>query len=304
MINTRLFSSLLLLNLIWGSYYIASKISLQSLSPFFVGLVVRAVTFFLLTVLMITRKEIRQLFKLKGIVLRLFLIGLLGFSLDITAFVGLRLSSAANGAILLKSDVLFANLISIIFLKERFTLRDWLYTLLILFGVTLVMNVDLIHFRFQGVGDVFFLLSAFFVALNAFVIKSVQLDKKNPASDNVIAFYNNLITMVIFFFVLLITREKFPLQNLREDINLSLSLLYAGIMQTLIYVFYYFNLRRLPVWLVKISLLLMPVFATIISFFILGESLNPLQIVGMIVVLTSTAGIIVEQKRKKELKVS
>ncbi len=73
-------------------------------------------------------------------------------------------------------------------------------------------------------------------------------------------------------------------------------------MQTFIYLLYYFNLRRLPVWLVKITLLMMPVFATIISFLLLKEGLNLIQVLGMIIVLMCTAGIIVEQKRKKELK--
>jgi drug/metabolite transporter (DMT)-like permease len=300
--SVGLFLSLLTLSLVWGSYYVANRISLQYLSPFFVGLVVRAVTFVLLLTLMVFKRQVKRLFRVKGILPRLLLIGILGFSLDITAFIGLRLSSAANGAVLLKADILFANLITIFFLKERFSYRDWLYTVAILFGVGLVMNIDLVNFRFEGVGDVFFLLSAFFVSLNAFVIKSVQLDRVNPASDNVVAFYNNFVTMIIFSLIFLLSDKGSSLSAVRENSYLILSLMYAGAMQTTVYLLYYFNLRRLPVWLVMITLLLMPVFATVISFFLLKEGLKPFQILGMLIVLICTAGIIIEQKRKRELK--
>ena len=300
--SVGLFLSLLTLSLVWGSYYVANRVSLQYLSPFFVGLVVRAVTFLLLIILMTFKRQVKELFKVKGILSKLLLIGVLGFSLDITAFIGLRLSSAANGAVLLKADVLFANLITIFFLKERFSYRDWLYTGGVLLGVGLVVNIDLVNFRFEGIGDIFFLLSAFFVSLNAFVIKSVQLDRVNPASDNVVAFYNNFITMGIFSIIFFLSDKGASLPTVRENRFLVLPLLYAGAMQTFIYLLYYFNLRRLPVWLVKITLLMMPVFATIISFLLLKEGLKLIQVLGMIIVLMCTAGIIVEQKRKKELK--
>ena len=300
--SVGLFLSLLTLSLVWGSYYVANRVSLQYLSPFFVGLVVRAVTFLLLIILMTFKRQVKELFKVKGILSKLLLIGVLGFSLDITAFIGLRLSSAANGAVLLKADVLFANLITIFFLKERFSYRDWLYTGGVLLGVGLVVNIDLVNFRFEGIGDIFFLLSAFFVSLNAFVIKSVQLDRVNPASDNVVAFYNNFITMGIFSIIFFLSDKGASLATVRENRFLVLPLLYAGAMQTFIYLLYYFNLRRLPVWLVKITLLMMPVFATIISFLLLKEGLKLIQVLGMIIVLMCTAGIIVEQKRKKELK--
>ncbi len=302
--NVGLFLSLLTLSLVWGSYYVANRVSLQYLSPFFVGLVVRAVTFLLLIILMTFKRQVKELFKVKGILSKLLLIGVLGFSLDITAFIGLRLSSAANGAVLLKADVLFANLITIFFLKERFSYRDWLYTGGVLLGVGLVVNIDLVNFRFEGIGDIFFLLSAFFVSLNAFVIKSVQLDRVNPASDNVVAFYNNFITMGIFSIIFFLSDKGASLPTVRENSFLVLPLLYAGAMQTFIYLLYYFNLRRLPVWLVKITLLMMPVFATIISFLLLKEGLKLIQVLGMIIVLMCTAGIIIEQKRKKELKVT
>jgi drug/metabolite transporter (DMT)-like permease len=250
------------------------------------------------------KRQVKELFKVKGILSKLLLIGVLGFSLDITAFIGLRLSSAANGAVLLKADVLFANLITIFFLKERFSYRDWLYTGGVLLGVGLVVNIDLVNFRFEGIGDIFFLLSAFFVSLNAFVIKSVQLDRVNPASDNVVAFYNNFITMGIFSIIFFLSDKGASLPTVRENSFLVLPLLYAGAMQTFIYLLYYFNLRRLPVWLVKITLLMMPVFATIISFLLLKEGLKLIQVLGMIIVLMCTAGIIIEQKRKKELKVT
>ena len=189
---------LILLAFIWGCYYVASQQAVKSMSVFTVGIVIRFLTMLLLLIIMGAKGELKLLFKVQGILPRLLLIGLLGFLLDLTAFVGLTLSPAGSGTALLKCDIIFVNLISAIIYKRRFSKFDWVYTLIMLFGVFMVMGVSITNFSFGNSGDIFFILSALFVSINAFVIKSVQLDKNNPAADNVIAFYNNFVTMLLF----------------------------------------------------------------------------------------------------------
>lgn len=297
--NSKSVFSLLLLNLIWSSFYVANKFSLSNLSPLFVGTAVRLVALVLLLVYIYAKGYLKNLFEVGPVFPKLILIGILGFSLDITAFLGLQFSTATNAAILLKTDVLFTNFISLFILKQRFTKTDWLLTALILFGTILVIDVDFSTFRLNGAGDLFFILSALCVALNGFIIKSVQSDKKTEVKDSTVAFYNNLITFGMFFCILLIVGEKFPMGQLKENKLLIVSLVYTAIMQTAIYILYYYNLRILPVWIVRITLLIMPIFASLIGFFLLGETLSLVQICGMIVVLVSTMGIILGQRRKK-----
>lgn len=291
---------LLVLPLVWGCYYVASNASVEHMSVFSVGIVIRFVTMILLTVLMLTRGEMKALLDVDHVWPRLILIGILGFLLDVTAFIGLTLCPAGIGTVLLKTDILFVNLISVVVYHYRFSGKDWLFTLIMLGGVVLVMGVDFSRANMGGVGNIFFILSAMFVSINAFVIKSVQHDGIHPVSDNVIAYYNNFITMLFFIAFAGAHGDIAQLAKIGRDRYLTVALLAASVGQTLVYLIYYHNLRNFPVWIVKVFLLLMPVVATVICFFLFGEKMIGSQYLGMAIILLGAAGILVEQGRKKQ----
>ena len=112
------------------------------------------------------------------------------------------------------------------------------------------------------------------------------------------AFYNNFVTMLLFTATSLIMGTAGQLKLMFSDPFLLKALIGAGIGQTLIYVVYYYDLRRFPVWLVKVFLLLMPVVATTISFLLFDERMGGKQYGGMAVVLMGALGILMEQKKK------
>ncbi len=275
--------SLLILVVVWGTYYVATKLALSAFSVIFNGIFIRTFVLFLMLLVGALLRRNGELLKVKYIFTRLLLIGLLGFALDITAFLGFKYSTASKGAVLLRTDVLFSAFISLFF-GEIPRLLDIISMVLMLFGVVLVSNAQNLLKLSQG--DVFFLLSAFFISLNAFVIRSVQGDKRNPGTDFVIAFYNNFFTLVFFSLFSLKSLPHEIFNNLRLlDVNIpTLGLIAAGMCQYLIYVSYYRNLRLFPVWLVRTSLLFMPVYVLIVmSFF--GESITGKQLIGVVVIL-------------------
>ena len=184
--------------------------------------------------------------------------------------------------------------------KTKFKKLDWLFSLVMLFGVFLVMGVDFTNFSIGNVGSIFFILSALFVSINAFVIKSVQLDKHNPAADNVIAFYNNFVTMIFFIAAAIIHNDFSLIGKLSGDWKLVIAALCAGLGQTGIYLVYYYDLRRFPVWIVKVFLLLMPIVSTLVSLVLFGEKMTINQVLGMFVVLAGAFGILILQKKKSE----
>ena len=289
---------LLILPVIWGSYYVASQKWVGYTSVFTSGVGIRLVTFVLLTVIMLKRGEFSLLFRTKGVLMRLLLIGTLGFLLDLTAFIGLSMSSAASGTALLKCDVLMVNIMSMIIYKQRFSWKAWGCTLVMLFGVFLVMGIDFTSFEIGNPGNIFFLLSAFFVSCNAFVIKSVQLDEHNPTCDDVVAYYNNFVTLLYFTATSMIMDTLGQFSVVTREPRAALALALAGLGQTLIYVVYYYNLRNYPVWLVKTFLLFMPLVSTLITFVLFGEVMVAAQYIGMAVVIAGALGILLEQKHQ------
>ena len=225
----------------------------------------------------------------------------MGFLLDYTAFAGLQLSASAGiGTALLKTDILFVNLLSVILYRRHFSRREWLYTFVMLFGVLMVMGLGLSSLSQIDPGCLFFILSALFVSVNAFLIKSVQRSQVNPVSNRVIAYYNNFITMLFFLATAAAMRTFDQFARIGSRRPLALALLIAGLGQTLVYIVYYYNLSHFPVWLVKIFLLFMPVVSCVISFVLFDEKLGSKQIAGMLVVLIGALGILIEQRRKGE----
>lgn len=289
---------LLLLPIIWGGYYVASQQAVSGISVFSVGIIIRFITMLLLLVIMTKTKQVKMLMHVKGVLPRLLLIGALGYSLDLTAFLGLTYSSAGIGAALLKSDIIFVNVISVIIYKERFSRRDWIFSLLTLGGVFLVLDIDFGAMDIMNGGNIFFVLSALFVSINAFIIKSVQHDKHNPVSDNVIAFYNNFITMILFWGSALFMGTLDQIVGVGMDKGVLLAVLLAGLGQTLVYVVYYYNLRNNPVWIVKVCNLFMPVVAMLVTFLLFGTVIKGKQFIGIAVVLCGALGILLEKKDK------
>lgn len=291
---------LLLLPVIWGSYYVASHEALRFLSTFCVGIVIRLITMLLLTALMARRGDLGALFRVRVVWRRLICIGVLGFLLDATAFLGLSMASAGLGTVLLKCDILFVNLISVIVYKQKFSRFDWAATFVMLFGVVLVLGIDPAELELMNAGNIFFILSALFVSINAFVIKSVQLDPVNPVSDSVVAYYNNFVTMLLFLITAAALGDIRQMPVILENRYLAGALLLSGLGQTLIYIVYYANLRRFPVWQVKIFLLLMPIVSALLSFLLFGDAMSGGQYLGMGIVLLGALSILAEQRRQEQ----
>ena len=106
--------------------------------------------------------------------------------------------------------------------------------------------------------------------------------------------------MLLFLSVSCIMGTLGQFKNLSSNNSLVIAVLLAGIGQTLIYEVYYYNLRRNPVWIVKVFLLLMPIVATVVSFIVFGNTMVQKQYIGMGVVLLGALGILMEQKKKNE----
>ena len=170
----------------------------------------------------------------------------------------------------------------------------------LLFGVLMVMGLGLSSLSQIDPSCLFFILSALFVSINAFLIKSVQRSPVNPVSNRVIAYYNNFITMLFFLATAAAMHTFDQFARIGSSRPLALALLIAGLGQTLVYIVYYYNLSHFPVWLVKIFLLFMPVVSSVISFVLFDEQLGGKQIAGMLVVLIGALGILIEQRRKEE----
>ncbi|MGI6702188.1 MAG: DMT family transporter [Christensenellales bacterium] len=285
--------SLALMVLVWAGYYLASKylVGLTG-SPYLTGMLLRASALVIYTLILLISGGLSELVKIKRVWHILLIIGVLGFALDLFANIGFKYSSASTGTALLKLDVLMTNVTSAIIFHKRLKLTDWLFTAVMLSGVIMTLDIDIKTLRFNYY-DLFFVLSAAAVTANAFIIKYAQ-SKYNVPSDT-IGYYNNFIALTLFTAAVIISGD-----GLRGLIDYKISgiIVLGGLMQCLIYIFYYYNLKRREVWIVKIILLLVPVVTALFSVMFLDEKLNLIKCAGIIAVLGGAVGILINKKEK------
>lgn len=273
----------------WSVYYAVSKLLVDATgSALLAGFLLRTAALVFLTAQLLLDKNFSRLFHQGKAVRILVVIGVFGFLLDLFANLGYRGGSLSIGTALLKTDVLMVNLVTVILYHKRLYISDWLGTLVMLFGVLLVLGVDFggMALRFT---DLFFLLSAACVTANAFIIKTAQ--EKYHEDADMISYYNNSVVLLLFGTTAAAAGDIRP-EALGTVPGFWWLAALGGLAQTGIYFFYYRNLKHFEVWLVKLYLLLIPVLSCFIGVFFLNEELTVKKLLGILVVLSGAAVIL------------
>ena len=282
----------------WSIFYAVSKRMVDATgSAFAAGFLLRMSALVFLTVQLMADGRFRALFHQGRAARILVVIGVFGFLLDQFANLGYAGGTLSTGTALLKTDVLMANFITVAVYHKKLYLSDWLGSLVMLLGVLLVLGLDLRGFAFRP-ADLFFLLSALCVTVNAFLIKAAQ--EKHGRDTDTIAYYNNFTVLVLFALFALLRGDLGALRPAAIPHFWALVLL-GGLAQTCIYFFYYRNLKRHEVWAVKLWLLLMPVMSCFIGVLFLHEALTARKVLGIFVVLLGAAVILLRGKLHPEI---
>lgn len=274
----------------WSIYYTVSKLLVDATgSAALAGMLLRLAALIFLSIQLYGDHSFGTLLRQgKKQLITLISIGVFGFLLDLFANLGYAGGSLSTGTALLKTDVLMVNLATVIIYRKKLFASDWLGTLIMIGGVLLVLGVDFRGMRFNP-GDLFFILSALCVTVNAFIIKNAQ-EKYHEDADT-ISYYNNFVVLLLFSGSAAMTGVLSP-SSFRLSPFMWAMVALGGLAQTGIYFFYYRNLKRLEVWVVKLYLLLMPVISCFIGVFFLGEELTGRKLLGILTVLCGAALIL------------
>ena len=281
----------------WSIYYAVSKVIVDATgSALLAGFLLRSAALVFLTAQLLLDGSFARLFQQGKAVLILLVIGVFGFLLDLFANLGYAGGSLSTGTALLKTDVLMVNLVTVILYHKKLYLSDWLATLLMLAGVLLVLGVDFGGMELHPT-DLFFLLSAACVTANAFIIKTAQ--EKYHEDADMISYYNNFVVLLLFGSTAALAGDIRP-EAMGTIPGFWWLVALGGLAQTGIYFFYYRNLKRFEVWLVKLYLLLMPVLSCFIGVFFLNEELTVKKMLGILVVLAGAAVIVLRGRINHE----
>ena len=277
----------------WSLYYTFSKVLVTATgSPFLAGFLLRCSALVFLTIQLLADGNFSRLLHQGKAVRILLTIGVFGFLLDLFANLGYAGGSLSTGTALLKTDVLMVNLVTVILYKKKLYASDWLGTAIMLLGVLLVLGVDFGNMSFNP-HDLFFILSAMCVTANAFIIKRAQ-DRYHEDAD-MISYYNNFVVLLLFATSAGLAGAFRP-EAFNSIPGFWWIVVLGGLAQTGIYFFYYRNLKRYEVWVVKLCLLLMPVVSCFIGVFFLDEELTAEKLLGILVVLAGAAILLLRSR--------
>mgnify|MGYP000038859549 FL=1 len=283
--NVKLKSALMIGGMVlsWSVYYTVSKLLVDATgSAALSGMLLRLAALVFLTVQLYEDHTFGALIRQgKKQLIALISIGVFGFLLDLFANLGYAGGSLSTGTALLKTDVLMVNLATVIIYRKKLFVSDWAGTLVMIGGVLLVLGVDFRGIRFNPT-DLFFILSAMCVTVNAFIIKNAQENYHEDADT--ISYYNNFVVLLLFSSTAVLTGAISP-SALRLTPFMWGMVALGGLAQTGIYFFYYRNLKHYEVWVVKLYLLLMPVVSCFIGVFFLNEELTGRKLLGIFTVL-------------------
>lgn len=281
----------------WSVYYAVSKIMVSATgSPLLAGFLLRSFALVFLTAQLLADGSLSRLIRRGKALLILIVIGVFGFLLDLFANLGYAGGSLSTGTALLKTDVLMVNFASVLIYRKRLYPSDWLGTAVMLAGVLLVLGVDFGEMRLHPT-DLFFILSALCVTANAFIIKAAQ--EKYREDADTISYYNNFTVLLLFSISALVSGD-FKTSAFGTVPGFWWLAALGGLAQTGIYFFYYRNLKKYEVWVVKLYLLLMPVVSCFIGAVFMNEALTAKKLLGIGIVLAGAAVILLRDRINPE----
>lgn len=266
--------------------WIVIKIGLQELSPITFATIRFLIASILMFVFLGATKQLSALLTISkkqwGI---FFIMGSVGIFLSYAfTFTALTLITASESAIIINLDAIFIAILSIIFLKERFTISKLVGFSVAFLGVIVVVSEGHIQYgtlsSARFVGELLILASAVCWAVFSIMGKTVT-NRFSPI----------LVTGLSFTIgTPLLAALSFAIEDVSIIMSASaiswLAILYLGIANSIATLLFFISLQRTEeASRVSVFFLLLPVFVPILAFFTIGEIITYFTIAGASLVI-------------------
>lgn len=278
------FNSILLvfISLIWGGSFVLVDMSLNEISPINLGFL----RFLVATPVMLSILFLRKAHKTIPIkeFPNLLLLSFTGvILLYFFQFTGIALTTASTSSILINTNVVFIALLSIIVLKEAFSLKKAAGICLSFVGVVVVViaqatNENIMFTTTFFIGCLLILLSALCWAIYSIVGKRL-LETYDTLTVTTYVF-----TLGLLLFIPIVFSDIFVAIKALSSRGWLIVLYLALLCSIFGYVGWYSVLSKIDASKAAVFLNLIPMFTILISYF-LGESLTFFFIIGAILII-------------------
>jgi drug/metabolite transporter (DMT)-like permease len=263
---------------IWGGMYVVSKVVLEVIPPFSL-LTLRLVLGIaaLGTVIALRKKTNFTLEQFRNS----FLVGFVGYGISLGfQFIGTKLSTASNGALVTSATPAFVLLFAPFLLGERSTIRRIVALVISSLGVLAVVDPRTAEFSPSlFMGNMSLIGAALTWALYSVLVRKLSRTTDLLASSAVMLM-GGLPTSILFSFFELKT------QGLGEITPGVLGgVLFIGIVSTAIAMFLWnYAFAELPAAVASLTFFAQPVVGALLGWFFLAETITPLFITGGVLI--------------------
>jgi drug/metabolite transporter (DMT)-like permease len=205
-----------------------------------------------------------------------------------TRNVGVQLTSATTGAVVIRTEVAMVMLLSYLVLHVKPGLCGWGGAALLFVGAVLSLGVNLEALRFTPWGTVALFLSAAGIAVNALIIKT----RFGGLSDAAIVLSSAAVQSVVFGLIILATGTWPSAARAVSDPGVLARLVVGGAFIFGALYLYYRAMKLIPMWVARTLSLLVPPIAMLGDYVWLGSAIAAGQIYGLVAVTVGAALVI------------
>ena len=261
---------ILIAGFFWALETIFVRLSLKNSTPAETATIaVMAASVVALSYIFLTKKKIR--FN-KPEFYGLLYNGIIGISLAMLLYyASLSKTSILNAVLIAHAQPIFIIILAYIFLREKMSKFDWFGGIIILISAIFVTSRsldNLISLKFGNIGDLLAVIVTLLWASAAVVAKKYLM----KLDSSVIAFYRFFFGFIPLGVYLLFINEF--------SINSAYQII-LGVVIGLGTIFYYEGLKRIKTAQVGFLELSSPLYASIFAFFLFGEAVTSLQLLGI-----------------------
>ena len=263
---------------IWGGMYVVSKVVLDVIPPFslltlrlFLGAISLGVIIALRKKVEFTRGQFRAS----------FLVGFVGYGISLGfQFVGTKLSTASNGALVTSATPAFVLLFAPFLLGERTTIRGMIALAVASLGVLAVIDPRTAEFSSSlFLGNLSLLAAALTWALYSVLVRKVS-KRADLLTSSAVMLLGGLPTSILFSFFELRSQGHGTI-----TLGVIGGILFIGIFSTAIAMFLWnYAFAELPAAVASLTFFAQPVVGTLLGWFFLGETITPLFITGGVLI--------------------
>lgn len=268
----------LIASLIWGGMYVVSKVVLEVVPPF--GLLSLRLIFGLLALSLVSAYKNPSRIRVEN-KMKLVWIGMIGYGISLALqFIGTKLSTAANGAVVTSASPAFVYIFSFFIMREKISWRRIIALAISSLGVIIVINPSSIQLSPELFwGNVALLGAAVTWGLYSVLVRRATFTT-DTLSLSLVAFWGGLIVslpLALWEFI----QDPWRI----ESFGTIAGVLYLGIISTALAAYLWNKaFEILESSLASLTLFAQPVFGALLGVMLLDEIITPMFISGGIMI--------------------